>query len=252
LPSLTPIGIPFIELPAVESTNNYAMGLVREGMAQHGTAVFAHDQTRGKGQRNRQWLSEPGQNIALSVIVEPVGLESSKIFLLSMTAALATLDFFNKFAGDEFKIKWPNDVYWRDRKAAGILIENLWQQERWKYAIIGIGININQTSFGDLGTKAVSLKQITGKSFNTADLARELCHHLQLRLEQLNENPDEIIESYQNVLYKKGEQVRFKKSNRIFDARIDKVTEQGELVVTHFTEEAFSVGEVEWIPDNGF
>ena len=70
------IGIPFIELQQVESTNNYATGLLHAGMAQHGTAVFTHHQTKGKGQRNKQWQSDAGKNIALSVINKPPSLTS--------------------------------------------------------------------------------------------------------------------------------------------------------------------------------
>ena len=120
--SLNPIGLPFIELPAVDSTNNYAMGLVREGMAQHGTAVFAHEQTRGKGQRNKQWLSGNRDNIALSLILNPGRILNTEVFILSMAAANAAFQLINRYIPEELSIKWPNDIYWRDRKAAGILI----------------------------------------------------------------------------------------------------------------------------------
>ena len=141
------IGEPFIELLTVESTNNYAMGLARAGMAQHGMVVFTHEQTKGKGQRAKEWLSQTGQNIAMSIIIEPSKLKVSGIFLLSMMTAVALQEFFGNFVADETKIKWPNDIFWRDRKAAGILIENLWQGSEWKFTVIGIGINVNQTDF---------------------------------------------------------------------------------------------------------
>jgi BirA family transcriptional regulator, biotin operon repressor / biotin---[acetyl-CoA-carboxylase] ligase len=119
------IGNPFIELQQVESTNNYATGMVHEGMAQHGMVVFANHQTKGKGQHNRTWLSEEGKNIAMSVILQPPGLALSQSFLISMATALGVQRFFAKYAGSETKVKWPNDLYWRDRKAGGILIENI-------------------------------------------------------------------------------------------------------------------------------
>ncbi|MGZ8523450.1 MAG: biotin--[acetyl-CoA-carboxylase] ligase, partial [Chitinophagaceae bacterium] len=112
--SLNPIGTPFIELPVVDSTNNYAMGLVREAMAQHGLAVFAHEQTRGKGQRNRHWISSRGENIAISMVVQPNATLVNDLFLLSMMAATACKQFFNRYIADEICIKWPNDLYWRD------------------------------------------------------------------------------------------------------------------------------------------
>lgn len=238
---------PFILLHSVDSTNNYAMGLVHAGMAQHGTVVFSHEQTKGRGQRNRKWVSEPRNNIALSVIIEPRGLSSSQLFLLSKTIATGTMNFFNNYAKSGTTIKWPNDIYWRDRKAAGILIENVWQGSEWKFAVVGIGINVNQTDFGELGTKAVSLKQITGKEMVPVELARELCTELQNSLELFIEHPAMLVNDYKKNLYKMGETVRLKKEDRIFDALIKDVNLEGQLVVESAIEEKFDVGEIEWV-----
>src|SRR6202012_5219150 len=101
------------------------MGLATAGMAPHGTLVFAHDQWAGKGQRGRSWNSNPGANIVLSAVLEPVVLPLQQAFGLSVAVALACRDFFSSYAGsDVTTIKWPNDLYWNDRKAGGILIEN--------------------------------------------------------------------------------------------------------------------------------
>jgi BirA family biotin operon repressor/biotin-[acetyl-CoA-carboxylase] ligase len=241
------VGLPFIELQQVESTNNYATGLVHAGMAQTGTAVFAHHQTRGKGQRNRQWFDQGGMNIALSVVLQPPGLALSQSFLLSMATAVGVHRFFSQYAGSETKVKWPNDLYWRDRKAGGILIENVVQGSEWKAAIVGIGINVNQTQFDELGTKAVSLKQITGKEYQPIVLAKELCQHLNEAYSLLHKLPSELKEQYRSHLYKLNETVRLKHGSRVFDATIKEVSSLGELVVHHATEERFGVGELEWI-----
>jgi BirA family transcriptional regulator, biotin operon repressor / biotin---[acetyl-CoA-carboxylase] ligase len=247
---LTPsfsIGNPFIQLQQVESTNNYATGLVHAGMAQHGTAVFAHHQTKGKGQHNKTWLAEEGKNIALSVILQPPALSLSQSFLLSMATAVGVHHFLSNYIGSETKVKWPNDLYWRDRKAGGILIENIVQGSEWKAAIVGIGININQTEFENLETKAVSLKQITGKELEPLELSKELCEHLSQAYTLLHKLPSATIENYKNCLYKINETVRLKKDSRVFDATVKDVTAMGQLVVEHAIEEYFSVGEVEWI-----
>lgn len=247
MPSLNPIGFPFVELPAIESTNNYAMGLAREGMARHGTTVFAHTQTKGKGQRNKEWFSAEGQNVAMSVLIEPGTVHAAQPFLLSMMVANATRIFFANLAGDEVKIKWPNDIYWCDRKAAGILIENVWQGSDWKFAVVGVGININQTDFGGLGERAVSLKQITGKEFVPVELAKDLCRVLQENYQQMIERRDATIQEYRNHLYKINETVSLKKGNKIFDTVLKDVTLNGQLVVVHTVEEIFNVGDVEWV-----
>jgi len=241
-----PIGSPFIELLSVESTNNYAMGLTRAGMAQSGTVVFTHEQTKGKGQRNRQWASQKDMNIAMSIVIEAKNLPS-EIFLLSMMAAVSVQKFFSNYVADDVKIKWPNDIYWRDRKAAGILIENVWQGNEWKFAIIGIGININQTDFGELNSKAVSLKQITGKHFDLVILAKELCNELNKKYQVLLNDSSQIVDEYKLHLYKLNEIVKLKKQNRVFEAVIKDVNTNGQLIVQHGTEERFVVGEVEWV-----
>jgi BirA family biotin operon repressor/biotin-[acetyl-CoA-carboxylase] ligase len=231
----------------VESTNNYATGAVHAGMAQHGTAVFAHHQTKGKGQHQKSWLSQAGKNIALSVVLQPPGLALSQSFLLSMATAVGVYQFFSQYAGSETKVKWPNDLYWRDRKAGGILIENIIQGTEWKAAVVGIGINVNQTNFEELGKRAVSLKQITGAQHDVVALAKELCVHLGQAYEMLHRLPAETIAFYTAHLYKLNETVRLKKGSRLFDANVKNVSAIGELIVHHATEERFSVGEVEWI-----
>lgn len=240
------IGTPFIELQQVESTNNYATGLVHEGMAQSGTAVFAHYQSAGKGQRRKTWQGEPGKNIAVSVILLSPPFPFSQSFSLSMAMAVATHHFLSAYT-DDIKIKWPNDLYWRDRKAGGILIENVLRGNGWKAAIIGIGLNINQTDFGEIATKAVSLKQITGQEHEPVFLAKELCNHLSKAYSLLATAPSQIIETYKVNLYKLNESVRLKKDGRVFNAVVKGVSPQGELVVETATEEKFTVGGVEWI-----
>ncbi len=241
------IGTPFIELPSVDSTNNYATALVHEGMAQHGTAVFAHEQTRGRGQRSKSWESNKSENIALSLVIDPAPIVTSQMFYLSMAVALGTYRFFNKHAGQEISIKWPNDLYWRDRKAGGILIENILSGSTWKYAIAGIGININQTVFGEGAGRAVSLKQITGKDFIPLDLARQLCLEIDVQVGRLSYDLAGIFEDYNKHLFRKNEAVRLKKGSRIFEARIAGVNDRGQLVVMHAVEEMFDVGEIEWM-----
>lgn len=240
-------GAPFIELQRVESTNNYATGLVHAGMAQHGTAVFAHHQSAGKGQKGKTWESEAGKNVAMSLVLQPPSLSLSQSFQLSMAMAIGIRNFFVHYAGEETKIKWPNDLYWRDRKAAGILIENVVLGSKWNAAVVGIGINVNQTVFEGLEGRAVSLKQITGKDHEPVAMAKELLAHLSKAYAVLLKLPSETIEEYRKHLYGLNQDVRLKQGSRVFTATVKDVTPLGELVVEHATEERFAVGEVEWV-----
>lgn len=266
-----PIGKPFIELQSIDSTNKYAMGLIHQhhltegqGESQHGTVIFTREQTAGKGQREKIWKSEKGSNIALSVLLNPFPLRISDQFKLSVCVAVSIHNFFSSYAGNATKIKWPNDLYWCDRKAGGVLIENVVGSSEsavnsrqsaagsdttgnWKWAVIGVGININQTAFPPDLPNPVSLKQITGKTFDPPGLAKEFCNILDKNYRLLIEGKfKDLFCYYQDHLYKRDEIVKLRKSNRVFETTIKAVSETGQLITQHSFEERFDFGEVEW------
>jgi BirA family biotin operon repressor/biotin-[acetyl-CoA-carboxylase] ligase len=281
------IGHAFIELESVDSTNNYAMAQAAAGKASHGTLFFAHEQWAGKGQRGRSWASTPGENIVLSTVIEPVALQPAQAFSLSVCVALACHDLFSSYAGPEStSIKWPNDLYWNDRKAGGILIENHFQGGRWTLAIAGMGININQVEFPATARNPVSLRQITGRQFQATDMARELGQCLDRRYTELvgggaGTQPDEVIggmpagvlggqsagagatgnrlaaaaagqlKEYNDRLYRRGQSVRLKKDSAVFATTILGVDARGSLLTRDTMPREFSFGEVEWVlPEN--
>ena len=254
VPFTNPLGNPFIELLSVDSTNNYALTQIYAGLAQHGTAFFSHEQLAGKGQRGKTWTTGRDEGIILSVIIGPDTLSINQQFELSACVAVSVRDFFAKYAGDETTIKWPNDLYWQDRKAGGILIENTMHGSLWKWSIAGMGININQAKFPDQLKNPVSLRQITGQIFDPARLANELCHILEKNYQSLTHNGfDDILKRYNQHLYKRNFSARLKKENRTFDALIKGVNKSGELLTFHSIEESFRFGEIEWvIPENNF
>ena len=248
-PAYKTLGIPFIELQSVDSTNNYLRQLVHEKKADPGVAVFAHEQISGKGQRGKIWISEKDVNLILSILINPNPIPLSFQFHLSACVSIGVYDFFSHYAGEETTIKWPNDLYWRDKKAGGILIENIISETgKWKWAIVGIGININQTSFPPHLPNPISLKQITGKNFDPISLAKELCKFLDKRFQQIISGGFETIyRDYLSHFYKKDQSVKLKKDNRVFEATIKGVSSQGELIIQHGTEEKFEYGKIEWL-----
>ena len=244
--------MPFIELQSVDSTNNYARSLVDEGLAKDRTALFAHEQWAGKGQRGNNWLTGKSANIIMSILAKPpAGMVGEQLGLNAVTA-VTVHHFFNEKTNGYTSIKWPNDLYWQDRKAGGILIENIIRgnggSASWEWAIVGIGVNINQDIFSPVLRNPVSLRQITGKTYDPVALAKEL-------FKKWEENFDEFLRSgsrpffeiYNQCLYKKGEMVRFKKDARIFEAHVIGVSLQGKLILRHAFEEEFDFGEIEWL-----
>jgi BirA family biotin operon repressor/biotin-[acetyl-CoA-carboxylase] ligase len=238
----------FSILDSVDSTNNYAMAKIHAGMAKHGMVWFAHDQQAGKGQFGKNWESKAGQNITLSIAITPAAVFSQNQFYFNAVVAIASMDFFKKYAGDETFIKWPNDIYWRDRKAGGVLIENKIMGKSWKWAVIGIGININQTSFSKNLGNAGSLKQITGQTFDPVLLAKELTELVLTRIGQVSASQlPSVLLKYNEHLYKKGQKIFLKKDEKVFETSIKEVNESGQLITFDSMERRFNFGEVELV-----
>src|SRR5580698_5746896 len=109
------IGNVFVELPSVDSTNNYAIAKVRQEQAFHGNVYFAHEQYDGKGQLGKKWTAAAGDNITMSIVLHPDFLLPTQQFALSVCMAVACVGFLNNYDSNEFYTKWPNDLYWHDR-----------------------------------------------------------------------------------------------------------------------------------------
>ena len=243
-----PAAVFFNVLDRVDSTNNYAMQQVHAGLATHGMAWFAMEQTAGRGQRGKNWESAPGKNIALSIALLPDELKTFHQFHLSAAIAIVIFDFFSQYAGQKTTIKWPNDLYWCDRKAGGILIETIYLGKEWKWAVAGIGININQDDFAEGLINAVSLKQVTGKNYDVVELARELHKKVMASIDQLKKTgPGNLLSTYNRHLYKRNEKVRLRKGNILFETTVNSVNENGQLITIDTIERAFDFGEVEWM-----
>ena len=251
------LGEPLIELSSIDSTNIYAISQVQQQMAVSGSCYRTDFQTHGKGQHGRVWGSEKGENLLCSYVLSLNDLKKPKEnhskwtpadqFGLSVAVSLAVTDFFGSLAGDETQIKWPNDLYWRDRKAGGILIENIIRGAEWTWSVIGIGININQTQFAtDLG-KPVSLQQITGKSWEIPILLKTLSTALTLRVNQwLAGAFDKMLIEYNNRLYKKSSIVKFKTKNIQFSGKVIGVNKLGQLIIDQGIEQTYNFGEINW------
>lgn len=228
------------------------MAKLHAGMVEHPTCFFAIEQTQGRGQRGKSWLSNPGDNITMSTAFPLSPGISANVtafpFVLSAAMALGCYDFIKDFSLPNVSIKWPNDIYLGDRKAAGILIENVYRGNTWDYSVVGTGVNINQESFSADAGRAISFKMVAGLHYDSLKLGRTLFRCLVKRFEQLKKtSPSSVIVEYNNHLYKKGELVKFKKGNMLFTATINGVSQSGELITTAATEQLFNVGEVEFV-----
>lgn len=236
-----------IILEKVDSTNNYAMAMVQNGVANSGDAVFAMEQTSGKGRRNKAWKSNARENIVLTIISEMQWLPLQQQFQLSVAIALGCIDLFANYYHENLKIKWPNDIFLNDRKAGGILIENVIKGNLWQWAIIGIGLNINQQNFESENFQAISLQMLSGQKYDVTLLAEELHSLILCRIERLkNGEFEDLLKEYNENLFCRNELVRLKKGNILFETKVEDVSEAGELITRDAIERRFKFDEVEW------
>jgi BirA family biotin operon repressor/biotin-[acetyl-CoA-carboxylase] ligase len=222
-----------IHLDSVDSTNNYAANLLRLSPPPDGTVITTLDQTSGKGQRGSVWLSSKGENLLSSFIVYPKTCNHENSFILSQLTALAVMDTVEYYTDYDVKIKWPNDILVNRKKICGILIELNWSVTKVQSAVIGVGINVNQTQF-EL-PHASSLRNLSGTVVSPTELRTRLIHHFDKRYEQFDRGGfSDIRRSYIDSLIGVLEYEHFKRDDQEIIARIIGVDPSG---IAHFEEE---------------
>lgn len=238
-----------IQLDEVDSTNNYAMRLIDDDKAQNGQIVSARLQLKGRGQRSKEWIAAKDKSIAMSILVEP-NLPLSKMIAFNKAVAVAILQAIHSFYPSlQCAIKWPNDIICGDKKAGGVLIENVIRGQQWAYSVIGIGINLFQEGpFIDL-PHAGSLLHEGSKPNDIHELMIELYAGILKQITTFNE--EEITHFYHTFLYKKAQLQQFKSEELIWEARIDGVDENGNLILTKTDGSMLHLkhGEAEWFWD---
>ena len=162
-----------VHIPETDSTNRW----LREHGGEEELAVSTDYQTAGRGCGQNSWESERGQNLLFSVLLHPTKVAATDQFILSMANALALRDSLACYI-DDVSIKWPNDIYWKDSKICGTLIETTLQGQHIKDCIIGTGINVNQSRFSSDAPNPVSLRQILGHEVNRQDLLQKVLDNL--------------------------------------------------------------------------
>ncbi len=221
-----------IKLDATPSTNDYLKHLAVAQELTDFTVVMANAQLNGKGQMGATWHSEPGKNLTFSVLKKFNTLKAEDGFLVNICISLAILKCLDRYSLPDLRIKWPNDIMSGTHKICGILIENSFQGDVLKSAVIGVGLNVNQTHF-DVLYHASSLKKIMGKTYVLDELLAEivsLAKHYFLFLETLQTNG--LWSAYKEALFKKDKPSTFEDSNKLrFMGFIRGVSEQGKLIV---------------------
>jgi BirA family biotin operon repressor/biotin-[acetyl-CoA-carboxylase] ligase len=245
------IGSNLIFLPEVDSTNSYAIELLKNVNLPEGTVIHTANQTSGRGQRGNVWNTLPGHNLTLSVILKPGFLELKDQFRLYQISALACYDVMTEILDQsqfDIKIKWPNDILVNEKKIAGILIENIVNNTTINFSVIGIGINVKQGEF-DEKINATSLQILTKTELNLEAILRLLCKYLEKYYLLLrNAKYSELSELYLQHFYGLNQWRDFEVGNRKETLLVKGISDKGLLLLQ--TKQGnnleFDMKEVKW------
>ncbi len=221
-----------IKLDATASTNTYLKELLSSCELENFTIVVAENQFAGRGQRGSEWVVETGSNLTFSLLLENLTESFNGVFDLNVMIALCVAKALKKNIKLTFLVKWPNDILAQNKKIGGILIENILRANGSVISIVGIGINVNQTNFDQLG-QASSLKVLSGKSIDKEFLFHQIIEEIQQGFSNLKNKQEALIwQEYKELLFRKDKVSTFElPSQQKFVGIIRDVTSYGKLVV---------------------
>lgn len=224
-------------LEEAESTNTSLAALLAGG-AELGQlySLLALSQTAGRGQRGNSWHSSPGQNLSFSFVLHRTGVEASRQYYISEYVVLGLLRMLSESLGEDeaqhLSVKWPNDIYYRDNKLAGILIEHQLMGRAIQSSIVGIGLNVNERSFPEDLPNPISLSAISGYTYDVLGLHERLMQVYWAELGGLLAGDYEVLhQRYMQALYRRQGYHPYADAEGEFMAELVDVRPSGELVL---------------------
>lgn len=227
-----------IHIEETDSTNRW----LRNHDSKEKTVVVADYQTAGRGCGNNTWESENGKNLLFSLLFRPDNIAVTRQFHISMAISLAICEALDQHIGD-VSIKWPNDIYWRNGKICGILIENSVQGGIIRDSIAGVGLNVNQRVFHSNAPNPVSLWQICEQETDCEALLSDILQRFDALL------GSDIRHRYLSRLYRREGFHPYADANGAFMAEINDVLDDGHLVLhdDNGNERRYAFKEVQFI-----
>ena len=211
----------------LESTNQYLQNLLNEGIDIVDNIVVTDYQTSGKGQGKNVWESEDGKNLLFSIALDMSFLKAENQFLLTQIVSVTMINVLKKYLPEEsLSIKWPNDIYFNDKKIAGILIKNEIRGMMMGTSIIGIGLNVNQTSFNEDLPNPISMKMITGNDFELEELLSAISYQLSAISCQQS-----TVNSYTDKLYRYKQWAFYEHEGQVKEMMITGYDQFGRLIL---------------------
>lgn len=242
---------PIIHLNETHSTNLYLRQLMEKEHVESGTIVTSDFQSAGRGQQGNVWYSSKGENLLFSFLVYPEDILAANQFIISRMVSLAVKRTLATYT-ENIYIKWPNDIYWKNKKIAGILIENTVEGKNIVFSIIGIGLNLNEDEFPQDLPNPISLRQITGINFDKEVIMRSIRRiYFQLNRELLKDGPQRIEHEYMSNLFRLNGYYWYRDATGDFQAKIENVLPSGHLVLSLLSDgkrRTYAFKEVQFIP----
>ncbi len=219
-----------IRLEEIDSTNRYLKNYREEGDEEMIVAV-ADYQAAGKGQGTHTWESEKGKNLLFSIKVYPHWIPVRRQFVLSMAGALAVKDALDSYV-ENITLKWPNDVYWNDKKISGTLIENTIDSKGIKSCVFGIGLNVNQLVFHSDASNPVSLAQILGHEVDRDEVLKKILDGFEKYYELLRRaDYMDVSGIYHLSLYRRKGFHPYRDADGEFEGALVEVEDDGHLIL---------------------
>ena len=218
----------------INSTNVYLHDKISENYDISDTVVVAAHQTAGRGMDKNRWESEAGKNLLFSIALNVNFLEADNQFKISQAVSVAIVETLqNIIDSNKFFIKWPNDIYFGDKKLAGMLIQNTIEGRMMGTTIIGIGLNVNQMEFSKDIPNPISLKQISAKDYDLEDLLDLLINNIKSSVEslRLKENQIAINEKYISKAYRYHQWADYLYKNKVKSMIINGFDCYGRLIL---------------------
>ncbi len=237
-----------IKLHSVDSTNSYVSDILKNTKIKVDSVFYTNIQTKGRGLSLNVWESEDYKNLIFSIYTNPK-INIDQYFVLSMLVSLGICDYI-QFKGVFAQIKWPNDIYFENKKLAGILIENNLMNDCIVDSIIGVGLNLNQTNFSDKLPNPLSLTNITNVEFDLEKEIPLICKSILDRIKNYkSSNYKQIKTEYLNRLFRFNRFYTYRIKDSIITAKIIDIKPDGYLIVETSTNETkeFYFKEIEYV-----
>ncbi len=222
-----------VKLNAIDSTNAYLRNLIKKSNVKDATVIVADEQKKGKGQGDNKWFSEKGKNLTFSVLIRFGNLNVAHQYILNYSISIAIYNVLRYYIPYKLSVKWPNDILSEGKKICGVLTECMLKSSNVNYAIVGIGLNVNQEKFTEDLPQATSLKLIMEETIDRDELLEKILMEIQYQIIAVKKQEYKKIKNkYEAILYKKGVPSMFKTpDNKEFLGKIAGTSLMGNLIV---------------------